>query len=103
MQYDALMDARCQKLLKGLSRDTFEIGAWWEIPQPLLENSGYKWRGRYPWDWHADVGFATGYSPKERVKLDDLTATVTSTLPLYVGAIRVRFRRGPGRWGSDHP
>lgn len=71
LQYDALIDARYQKLLKGLPADMFEIGAWWEIPQPLVENSGYKWRGRYPWDWHADVGFATGYSPKEREKLTD--------------------------------
>ena len=71
LQYDALMDARYQKLLKGLPAEMFEIGAWWEIPQPLVENSGYKWRGRYRWDWHADVGFATGYSPKERVRLVD--------------------------------
>jgi hypothetical protein len=65
------MDTRYQKLLKGLPAEMFEIGAWWEIPQPLVENSGYRWRGRFPWDWHADVGFATGYSPKERVKLVD--------------------------------
>ncbi|MEI7946831.1 MAG: hypothetical protein WCJ02_09040 [bacterium] len=71
LQYDALMDVRYQKLLKELPPDQFEIGAWWEIPQPLVENSGYKWRGRYPWDWHADVGFATGYSPQEREKLTD--------------------------------
>jgi len=71
LQYDALMDARYQKLLQGLDTDMFEIGVWWEIPQPLVENSGYTWRGRYPWDWHADVGFATGYSPEERVKLVD--------------------------------
>jgi hypothetical protein len=71
LQYDALMDPRYQKLLKELPADMFEIGVWWEIPQPLVENSGYKWRGRYQWDWHADVGFATGYSPKEREKLTD--------------------------------
>ncbi len=71
LQYDALIDARYQKLLKGLPAEMFEIGAWWEIPQPLVENSGYRWRGRFPWDWHADVGFATGYSPKEREKLTD--------------------------------
>ncbi len=71
LQYDALIDARYQKLLKGLPSDMFEIGAWWEIPQPLVEKSGYQWRGRFPWDWHADVGFATGYSPKERETLTD--------------------------------
>jgi len=71
LQYDALMDPKYQKLLKGLPADMFEIGAWWEIPQPLVENSGYKWRGRHRWDWHANVGFATGYSPKEREKLTD--------------------------------
>ncbi len=72
LQYDALLDPRYQKLLKTLPRDSFEIGAWWEIPQPMVENAGMKWRGRYPWDWHADVGFSTGYSPKEREKLVDV-------------------------------
>jgi hypothetical protein len=71
LQYDALIDARYQNLLKGLPAEMFEIGAWWEVPQRLVENSGYLWRGRFPWDWHADVGFATGYSPKEREKLTD--------------------------------
>lgn len=71
VQYDALIDPRYQKLLKDLPTEQFEIGAWWEIPQPLVERSGYTWRGRYPWDWHADVGFSTGYSPEEREKLTD--------------------------------
>ena len=71
LQYDALMDVRYQKLLKELPAELFEIGAWWEIPQPLVENSGYRWRGRFPWDWHANVGFATGYSPTERERLVD--------------------------------
>lgn len=72
LQYDALLDPRYQTLLKKTSRDSIEIGAWWEIPQPLVENSGMKWRGRYPWDWHADVGFSTGYTPAEREKLVDV-------------------------------
>ncbi|WP_167613799.1 hypothetical protein [Maribellus sediminis] len=72
LQYDALMDSRYQELLKGLPADSFEIGAWWEIPQPLVENAGMKWRGRFPWDWHADVGFSTGYTPEEREKLVDV-------------------------------
>lgn len=71
VQYDALIDPRYRKLLKDLPPEQFEIGAWWEIPQPLVEKSGYTWRGRYPWDWHADVGFATGYTPEEREKLTD--------------------------------
>jgi len=71
LQYDALIDPRYQKLMKELPADQFEVGAWWEIPQPLVEKSGMKWRGRYPWDWHADVGFATGYTPEEREKLID--------------------------------
>jgi hypothetical protein len=72
LQYDALMDPRYQKLMKSLPADSFEIGGWWEIPQPLVEKSGFKWRGRYPWDWHADVGFSTGYLPAEREKLVDI-------------------------------
>ncbi|HTE31923.1 MAG TPA: hypothetical protein VK666_16190 [Chryseolinea sp.] len=72
LQYDALLDPRYQQLLKNLPRDSFEVGAWWEIPQPLVEKAGLKWRGRYPWDWHADVGFSTGYTPGERKKLIDV-------------------------------
>jgi len=71
LQYDALIDPSYQKLMKELPLDRFEIGAWWEIPQPLVEKSGLKWRGRYPWDWQANVGFATGYTPEEREKLVD--------------------------------
>lgn len=75
LQYDALMDKRYQTLLASLPKGTFEIGAWWEIPQPLVEKAGMKWRGRYPWDWHADVGFATGYTQAERKKLIDVYFT----------------------------
>jgi hypothetical protein len=71
LQYDALLDPRYQKLLKSLPRNSFEIGAWWEIPQPLVEHSGMKWRGRYPWDWRANIGFSTGYTPAERERLID--------------------------------
>jgi hypothetical protein len=72
LQYDALMDTRYQKLLKSLPRDSFEIGAWWEIPQPLVEKAGLKWRGRYSWDWRANIGFSTGYTPVERKRLVDV-------------------------------
>ena len=71
LQYDALLDKRYQTLLRSLPQETFEIGAWWEIPQPLVENAGLKWRGQYPWDWRANIGFSTGYTPEEREKLID--------------------------------
>lgn len=72
LQYDALIDTRYQKLLKSLPSGSFEIGAWWEIPQPMAEKAGLIWRGRYPWDWHANIGFTTGYTPEEREKLADV-------------------------------
>ena len=71
LQYDALMDSRYQNLLRSLPKDEFEIGAWWEIPQPLVEHAGLQWRGKYPWDWRANIGFSTGYTPAERIKLID--------------------------------
>jgi len=49
LQYDALIDKRYQSFLKELPSDQFEIGGWWEIPQPLVEKAGLRWRGRYPW------------------------------------------------------
>lgn len=72
LQYDALMDPRYQQLLKSLPKESFEIGAWWEIPQPMVQKAGLKWRGRYPWDWRANIGFSTGYTPKEREQLADI-------------------------------
>ncbi len=90
LQYDALIDPRYQKLLKELPENDFEIGAWWEIVQPLVEKSGYKWRGRYRWDWHADVGFATGYTPEEREKLVDT----------YMAEFKKVFGRYPKSVGS---
>jgi hypothetical protein len=71
LQYDALIDSRYQKLLKNLPKE-YEIGGWWEIPQPLAEKAGLKWRGRFPWDWHVNVGFSLGYTPEERMKLVDV-------------------------------
>ena len=70
LQYDALIDPKYQELMRSLPAN-FEVGAWWEITQPHVEAAGMTWRGRYPWDWHANVGFATGYTPQEREKLVD--------------------------------
>jgi hypothetical protein len=72
LQYDALVDKRYQELLKALPKNDFEIGGWWELPQPLIEKAGIKWRGKYAWDWHSDVGFSVGYTPAEREKIIDV-------------------------------
>ncbi len=72
LQYDALIDERYATLLKTLPKGEFEIGAWWELPQPLIEKAGIKWRGKYAWDWHSDVGFSVGYTPAEREKIIDV-------------------------------
>lgn len=72
LQYDALIEERFVAPLKELD-DFQEIGAWFEVVQPLVEKVGLKWRGRpgYAWDWHSDVGFSVGYTPKEREMLAD--------------------------------
>ncbi len=72
LQYDALIDSRYQELLRRELPGNCEIGAWWEIVQPQVEKAGLGWRGRYPWDWHAHVGFSPGYTPNEREKLVDV-------------------------------
>ena len=72
LQYDALIDKRYQELLKSLPKDEFEIGGWWELPQQLIEKAGIKWRGKYAWDWHSDVGFSVGYTPAERERIIDV-------------------------------
>jgi len=72
LQYDALTDPRYPALLKAAAANGHETGGWWEITQPHVEKAGIAWRGRYPWDWHADVGFSTGYTVEEREKLVDV-------------------------------
>ena len=72
LQYDALIDSRYQDMMKEEMSHGCEVGGWWEITQPHVEAAGYKWRGRFPWDWHADKGFAVGYTPEERERLVDV-------------------------------
>ena len=72
LQYDALINPRYQKLFKEQLGTNDEIAAWWEIPRPLAEKAGLKWRGRHEWDPAADVGFSPGYTPEERRKLVDV-------------------------------
>ena len=72
LQYDALLDPSYQALMKEEMQRGCEVGAWWEITQPHVEDAGYTWRGRYPWDWHAHVGFSVGYTQAEREHLVDV-------------------------------
>ena len=72
LQYDALIDSRYQPMMKDELAHGCEVGGWWEITQPHVEAAGLQWRGRYPWDWHADKGFAVGYTPGERERLVDV-------------------------------
>lgn len=71
LQYDALINPRYQKLFKEQVSPENEIAAWWELPRPLVEKAGLKWRGRFDWDPAANVGFSPGYTPQERRKLVD--------------------------------
>ena len=71
LQYDALINPRYQQLFKAQLGRRDEIAAWWEIPQPLAEKAGLKWRGQHEWDPAADVGFSPGYTPDERRRLVD--------------------------------
>jgi hypothetical protein len=90
LQYDALINQRYQKLIKEQLGKNDEIAAWWEIPQPLAEKAGLKWRGRHEWDPAANVGFSPGYTPDERRKLVDA----------YMSDFKAVFGRYPRTVGS---
>ena len=90
LQYDALINPRYQKLFKEKLGSDDEIAAWWEIPQPLAEKAGLKWRGRHEWDPAANVGFSPGYTPEERRKLVDV----------YMADFKAIFGRYPRTVGS---
>ena len=72
LEYDALIDTSYQALMKEELARGCEVGAWFEITQPQVEDAGLVWRGRYAWDWFAHVAFSVGYTPEERVKLVDV-------------------------------
>lgn len=71
LQYDALMDTNYQNYFKAQIGTNIEIGAWWEIPQELVQAAGLVWRGSEEWDPTADVDFSCGYTPQERTNLVD--------------------------------
>ncbi|HJA89124.1 MAG TPA: hypothetical protein H9778_10610 [Candidatus Parabacteroides intestinavium] len=72
LQYDALIKPEYQHLLKSLLNKESEVGGWFEITQPQVEDAGLKWRGEHSWVSHANIAFSTGYTPEEREKLVDV-------------------------------
>ncbi len=89
LQYDALIQGPYVELLRRLGPE-HEIGAWFEVVQPLVEKAGLEWRGRYAWDWHCHVGFSVGYTPREREKLADV----------FMADFQATFGRYPASVGS---
>lgn len=72
LQYDALINPLYQNLLKNEVPAGTEIGGWWEITEPHVKAAGIEWRGRFPWDWFAQVDFSIGYTLEERERLVDV-------------------------------
>ena len=62
LQYDALILPEYQEMMLELNEKQFEIGVWFEVVQPLVEEVGLTWTGRFPWDWHTHCGFPVGYT-----------------------------------------
>lgn len=94
LQYDALLESRFTDLLRSGLDAGSEVGAWLEIVQPQVEAAGLTWRGRFPWDWHADVGFSIGYTPPQRERLIDV-------LMERFRAVFGRYPASVGSWFMD--
>ncbi|HUZ45653.1 MAG TPA: hypothetical protein VMW54_03365 [Terriglobia bacterium] len=92
LQYDALINPRYQRLFNRQATAQIEIGAWWEVPRPLAEKAGLKWRGpaTWDWDWRANIDFAIGYTPTERKRLADV----------YMAEFKRVFGKFPATVGS---
>lgn len=93
VQYDALLDERFVELLRQIPPQD-EIGIWLEFVQPLVEQAGLLWHGRYPWDWHVNVGFSVGYAPAER----------TAMVDIFIDRFKQTFGHTPkaaGSWFTD--
>ena len=91
LQYDTLIDPAFDGLINEAA-EFCEIGLWLEIVQPQTEAVGIEWEGRFPWDWHNDVGFLIGYEPEERYRLIDVA----------MERFKERFGKYPESVGSWH-
>lgn len=95
LQYDALQQERFVSHLKALSKE-YEIGVWLELVQPLVEQAGQPWKGRWAWDYHSNCDYPIGYPPEARRKMiDGLMASFRETFGYYP--------RSVGSWVLDAP
>lgn len=74
LKYDALMEPRYQELLKDYLDENDELGAWWEISEPLCRRAGIGFRSSRRedhYDDRVDSAYCLGYEPEERRRLVD--------------------------------
>ena len=74
LKYDALTEPRYQALLKEYLEECDELGAWWEITEPLCRRAGVRFRDsrdELVYDDRVDSAYAPGYEPEERKRLVD--------------------------------
>ncbi len=74
LKYDALMEPRYQELLKEYLDEHDELGAWWEITEPLCRRAGVSFRDtrqEIEYDDRVDGAYSLGYAPRERRQLVD--------------------------------
>ena len=93
LKYDALMEPRYQKLLKEYLDENDEIGAWWEITDPLCRRAGVSFRDtrqELEYDDRVDSAYCLGYEPEERRRLVDA----------YMEDFFTVFGKYPGSIGS---
>lgn len=72
IQYDALITPPYADFLKREMPEDHEVGIWLECVQPLVEAAGIPWRGRWAWDWFANVDATAAYTPEERERIVDV-------------------------------
>lgn len=74
LKYDALTNPRYQALLKEYLDEADELGAWWEITEPLCRRAGIRFRDSRDaliYDDRVDSAYSPGYEPEERERLVD--------------------------------
>ena len=73
LKYDALMHPTYQELLLTEADANDEIGAWWEISEPLCKRAGVSFRGQESevFDERVNSAYSVGYTVEERKLLVD--------------------------------